>query len=118
MNLYDLIIAKKLSGGGGGGGGDFSIANVTINLSNSEGINGQAVHIETDMMDVPIEIYPDANYYQVVMYQGNGYVTAFEPAVPTSNCTVSGNAQIIASPFNTVVAVRVTGDCVINIVGS
>ena len=30
MNLYDIAIAKKLSGGGGGGGGDFTTATLTI----------------------------------------------------------------------------------------
>ena len=31
MNMYDVLLAKKLSGSGGGGGSsDFSVANVTV----------------------------------------------------------------------------------------
>ena len=34
MDLFDLVVARKMSGGGGGGGGssDFSTANVTIDV--------------------------------------------------------------------------------------
>ena len=30
MNMYDVLLAKKLSGGGGGGSSDFSVVDVTF----------------------------------------------------------------------------------------
>ena len=35
MDLFDVVIARKLSGGGGGGSSDFSTASVTFVCTNS-----------------------------------------------------------------------------------
>lgn len=83
MNLYDIAIAKKLSGGGGGGSSDFSTAEVTLNLTLEGG--GDRTIVETSMEVLSVD-YPDENFSyacshlpslndicQVLMYRGIGY---------------------------------------------
>lgn len=64
MNLYDIAIAKKLSGGGGGGGGgDFYTAEATLKLA-----------VGSTTKTVTIACYEETNltYVTAVPFDANG----------------------------------------------
>ena len=58
-DLYDIVVASKLSGGGGGGGSsDFSMSTVTVNV-NENGIGtiiyptiGDTVYLDDETYDL------------------------------------------------------------------
>lgn len=73
MNLYDIAIAKKLSGGGGGGGSNFKIANVTI-ISNS--FDESYVPNINESATAYLEIESGNTNAQIIVYED--YPTIFE----------------------------------------
>ena len=77
MNLYDLIVAKKLSGGGGGGSAVIESLSVTENgtYTAGEGVDGFS----------PVEVNVPAS----------GGITADDIAMKTISGVVSGSASVI-----------------------
>ena len=115
MDLYDIAIAKKLSGGSGGGGGggssDFSTATISFDGTNDT----DSVHLTGPFTyEGIIELTADGAVgdgpYEIVLapsgtevwIEGNG--TTF---------TVSGNIQHLGGASSP--AYNVTGDCTITI---
>ena len=106
MNLYDIAIARKLSGGGGGGG-DFSTATMTIN-GMIGGLSGALIapydYFETDTSFFTVEEGDSA--YTLILYKGKAviYLDA-KGAISTS-----GSIELIEDGMY-----FVTGDCTITI---
>ena len=106
MNLYDIAIARKLSGNGGGGGSsDFSTAEVTI-VNNSE----TAVYINTQFVyeDSGDKYWEQDGYdlsapatvtLDTILFQGVGYMTMFvsgsdmETFYDASKVSVTGDIE-------------------------
>lgn len=90
MNLYDIAIAKNLSGGGGGGGGgDASIATVTFDVTAQQGyevgwwcITGIYTPPLGDDNDSKYRMNEFAsetsNVFPLIMYKGIVYFGTFE----------------------------------------
>ena len=111
MNLYDIAIARKLSGGGGGGGSsDFSTAEVTIT-------NNSADYVELDLcygyndvvrgntVEAGVELDEnDSITVDAILYKGN-----FGTIAPMLNIVCTGGAT-----YNDGV-LKITGDCTITI---
>lgn len=126
MNLYDIAIAKKLSGGGGGGGGEFPIATVTFNVTGDERLDNVLTLIPIDDVDFHIMgLYKDSSnkYFMDLPETGimGGHSTEYTimmldssfkcmAAHNESSTTVSGNATIDSNYI-----VTVTGDCIITV---
>lgn len=105
MDLFDIAIAKKLSGGGGGGGGgdsDFSTAQVTV-VNPQGSIRG--AFVATLPFNPPIEVTFDTNMFgsTLVLYRGKAFISFSE--VPAS---ISGGIQDIGGG-----GYLVTSDCTI-----
>lgn len=124
MDLYDIAVARKLSGGSGGGGGgssDFSTAEITVtgpteeNYLNVLGAMAVDYHDEEypeddDSYTASSENVTSNSVLQIVMYKGKAYV-ALVPYSEQTVITVSGNIEA------TVIENRyiITGDCTITI---
>lgn len=105
MNLYDIAVARKLSGGGGGGGSsDFSTATVTLNIDTECEMtapiyNGSYImskYVFTNYSEVPIVLAPQGT---LILIDTSGTIS------------VSGN--IISAGSDGVYGV--TGDCTITV---
>lgn len=115
MNLYDIAIARKLSGGGGGGDSDFSTATVTLicNATN-EVVCGLATANEAMPPFVPQAettslftlVNGDEFTYTAVLYKGNCLFQTLNDATLSG----TGNVQDI-----TPISAIITGDCTITI---
>lgn len=116
MDLYDVAIARKLSGGGGGGGSsDFSTAEVTI-TTNADILFYGAITVLDDFA------YGDASNtvisvraglpetYNVIMYKGTAILINSDDAAFT-NVSLSGSLELIDDDY----AIKVTGDGTITI---
>lgn len=64
MNLYDLIVAKKLSGGGGGGGG-----------GSSNVVTGSFKGTENGVLEVPLSYTGEGYPLSVLIYVKDGVET-------------------------------------------
>ena len=105
-DLFDVVVARKLSGGGGGSS-DFSTAQVTI-INNEQSfvlyfpnIFDNRVHGYLDSSDI------DGSPVEAVLYKGACHITYTSD--DTLNISVTGNATISRRE------VIVTGDCTITI---
>ena len=104
MDLYDVIVAKKLSGGGGGGSSDFSTATVTIvggvvqgglpYLINDVGLEG---------LFVMAQGYPEGSH-TIALWHGACIVEL------NGSLTVSGNIEDMGEGMYII-----TGDCTITV---
>ena len=111
MDLYDILLAKNLSGGGGGSS-DFSTAEVTFN-----GI-GQGAYISVTFAETieAEESYPASSYgarevtngtYNIILYKG---LALLEIGDPDLNVTASG---AVTTEDN--LLFKITGNCTITI---
>lgn len=101
MDLFDVVIARKLSGGGGGGGSsDFTTAYITTD--GSSGIEGAFVS-SIPVFDPPIEAtLPASNFgTELILYKGKALIHLFQ--TPYS---INGNIQDLGD-----LMYMVTGDC-------
>lgn len=114
MNLYDIAIARKLSGGGGGGGSDFSTATVTITNTLSGQIKCRvAIAQEANPPFKPhagtqgvAPVLPgNTSSFTAILYQG--YCTLF--AENANALSGTGNVTIMDT------IAEITGDCTITI---
>ena len=123
-DLFDIVVASKLSGGGsgeGGGGGssDFSTAEVTVVLGKNIPTLNTMLPVCTDFVDPE---YPEDNYsgievnnaaesgkYIIPLYKGFCYLR-FDSL--TGAISVTGNATIFSGIITTVF---IYGDCTITI---
>ena len=116
MNLFELAVARKLSGGSGGGGGssDLSLATITFHMTNYEdGFAGNAAKIPIVLdyngakyikVDYPV-LESETVTYDVPASDG-GLLVAVDDFI-----SVTGNATTVGSD------ILVTGDCTINYEG-
>lgn len=112
-DLFDIVVARKLSGGGGGGGSsDFSTAQVTtINNTSGEGYIYGAFTMEADggfSACVMYNTYFEPNETRtdnLVLYKG-GAIIEIQGAQPS----ISGNIESLGDNMYSV-----TGDCTITI---
>lgn len=113
MNLYDVVVAKKLSGGGGSS--DFSTATVTLICTAANEVTcGLAIAKEAMPPFVPqagteslLTLYDGDEYtYTAILYKGSCYLTA----VNATALSGTGNVQDI-----TQYGATITGDCTITI---
>lgn len=119
MDLYDIAIARKLSGGGGGGGGssDFSTATVTVTSQLQDWNLGMVVPAVCDddetlgtciYSDWTIGVGDNPTPFQVVLYKGETKASVYTDEENT--ISVSGDAT-----FDGNVMLTITGDCTITI---
>lgn len=105
MDLYDIAIAKKLSGSGGGGGGgssDFSTANITVTAN--EPLISLGAFIVNDEMVSLLEM-DTSGTIQAVLYKGECHAS-YE-----GESTISVSGDITYNDFQFVI----TGDGTITI---
>lgn len=109
-DLFDIVVARKLSDGGGGGGGssDFSTATVTVvnNLPDDIPVSIYGAFVVNGTLDYWTEFSNGTSQKQVALYLGGVNVFPDE----YDNVSVSGNATIDESGI-----VTITGDCTITI---
>lgn len=126
MDLYDIAIARKLSGGGGGGGSsDFSKAIVNV-IGNDKTIDFLPNTLESDaviavcVVDWGLTASEDDMHFNVdntltetFYILNNNYITAVSYDAPTQNYSVTGNAEV--SSYSGTNIVKIYGDCTITI---
>lgn len=115
MDLYDIAIAKKLSGSGGGGSSDFSTAEVTVQITSAQ--PGVAIYIPT-VISSPMEVISNYPYnpansstpqtVTVPLYKGSLIIIGIWDSGAVTVDT-SGSVQVMESSF------LITGDCTITI---
>lgn len=114
-DLFDIVVARKLSGGGGGGSSDFSTATVTLICNATYEVNcGLATAKEAMPPFVPqaetVSIFTlyDGDEFTVtaVLYKGRCRFTALNATALSG----TGNVQDITS-----LDAIITGDCTITI---
>ena len=109
MDLYDIAIAKKLSGSGGGGGSSSDFTTATVTFVGDDGLEGfytpYIACIESNYL------YVDYNYqeensksYTVPLYKGTAKIVIVDTVTSTSGA-VSLNDRIAT----------ITGDCSITL---
>lgn len=104
MNLYDIAIARKLSGGGGGGSSDFSTATVTFtNSAGAQFMLPCIIHMPGGESSAS-SIDAAEGEVQAILYKGNAMGVILGGTV-----TVTGSATYRAP------VLTVTGDCTITI---
>lgn len=113
MNLYDIAIARKLSGGGGGGSSDFTTATVTFVVSAADypdWIGACAEGANPVCMSDHAEgtIKGENGTKTVILYKGYTFIRPEWNAGLT--ISVSGNAS--KDIYDNV---TITGDCTITI---
>ena len=121
-DLFDIVIAKKLSGGGGGGSSDFSTATVTLVCDAS------LLQYVTIIGGVCVESYPSAGIteptmicsinpsligleYKATLYKGS---TMWVAHVPSEMISVSGDITASAMGGDETMLL-ITGDGTITI---
>ena len=127
MDLFDIAVARKLSGGSGGGGGssDFSTATVTVNNSSGSVPFGQLYGAIVDSAELGYEFGSVVSSSELelsntspitataVLYRGYAYLVIF--AVLASDITLSGSATKEIFGDNDGTIITITGDCTITI---
>ena len=110
MDLFDIAVAKKLSGGGGGGGGgdsDFSTAQVTI--SNSGSFKPCAIPFINEGQEVCMAITDimggDISIFVIPLYKGKAVIY-----IESENISVTGAVEDLGGGY-----LMVTGDGTITI---
>lgn len=113
MDLFDVVVAKKLSGGGSGGGGssDFSTATLTVNGNFTQSDLFIVPVVEKGPNDVDIafpQISSGNSTNTVILYKGRS-VLMFMGSQPRT-ITVSGNIETVDTGVY-----FITGDCTITV---
>ena len=115
IDLYELAIARKLSGGGGGGGGssDFSTAKLWLVTTGSSPDGGGGANINAINNDriIPVDDFDSflsACPLDVVLYKGHAIGTA-----NAENMSVSGDATWDSDTGS----IDIFGECTITYVG-
>lgn len=107
MDLYDIAVARKLSGGSGGGGSsDFTTANVTLVKNVSQGVIQIPTLYTFGADDIALSsAFSQSGDYSIILHSGKCGIS-----VDASSYTISGSASDLGN--GTVLA---TGDCTITI---
>ena len=114
MNLFDIAVARKLSGGGGGGGSsDFSTAEVTVNdVSEAQPIIWLCRAFSVNMGGADFRIStPTAQgsgTYTAILYYGQAELSVNDPG--SYNISTTGNIDEMGEG-----SYLITGDCTITI---
>lgn len=116
MDLFDIAVAKKLSGGGGGGGGgdsDFSIAQVTVSLNSQYAdyygaITGNFAEIGVgECTQNGVSCEQGVNVITAVLYKGKAVAN-----VDTDGTVkITGSARFASDHYTIIIS----GDCTITI---
>ena len=111
MNLYDIAIARKLSGGGGGGSSDFSTAEVVIEQGFSPKMTMYLpICYETSRTSFAVAVQIEASdTVTAILYKG--ILVASPNLEEGANVSVSGNCEYNSEWQQFVI----TGDCTITI---
>ena len=108
-DLFDIAVARKLSGGGGGGGSsDFSTATMTVNVSSGLSPVFLFAYIYDEMNDVEAyygNLTEGTHSFTIPLYKGSAYV-----GNELHNVSVSGAIELDGDG-----GAIVTGDCTITI---
>ena len=111
MNLYDIAIARKLSGGGGGGSSDFSTATITVVGNLPASFNGAFVVDDNETSWEGRMLPPISPTATVILYKGRAIIEDGDGQI----------AQIVIPPEETNIVYDddeeyyiVTGNCTIN----
>ena len=123
MDLFDVILAKKMSGGSGGGGGssDFSTAEVTIiNNSSSEISNKTMTQIIPEDEEITAGFWLDGNSqltYNCVLYKGKLNLLDIEkggvPIADGTGIVTTGSIENLSDEY--MVYIVITGNGTITI---
>lgn len=111
-DLFDIVVARKLSGGGGGGSSDFSTAQVTIvntNTATARSMSGACALDDGEDTGSTGSTGVSADSTKVVpviLYKGVAWVSRGDATI----VSVSGSAEKLGSSM-----VMVEGDCTITI---
>ena len=126
MDLYDVAIARKLSGGGGGGSSDFTTAEVRLLCDNEN------YDLESASLSSITDFYEDfgidasfgkiyfgnaeegATVYNAILYKGKA-VLDFSVGIQSSDISTTGSVQLISGMGSRVLYAIITGDCTITI---
>lgn len=115
MNLYDIAVARKLSGGGGGGSSDFSGAEVTIVTAINEEIEISVVYVTEESFGIPYEHFDKYYYMEASMSPATITVPLYKGK---ADCFVGGNYTVSVSgdaSINEMHTITITGDCTITV---
>lgn len=115
MDLFDVILAKKMSGGSGGGGSgssDFSTAQVTIIADSSDTIDEQiqldnVFWSDEGIISPVIAANVESNEYTVVLYRNQVLLNEYGVDVIKST---SGAIEVVEEG-----QYAITGDCSITV---
>ena len=124
-DLFDIVVARKLSGGGGGGSSDFSTAEVTVvnNTTNetiytffSYAFDGQ--RSSNSSAYFPLDVETHSFTESMILYKGAGiaYISAEMPTI-TGAAQMVGQQQLFPDTDNFAM-ILITGDCTITIGGN
>lgn len=107
-DLFDIVVARKLSGGGGGGSSDFSTATVTV-INNTNAPVPVYAPLATEygeykFSDSSAHVAPGTEILNVILYFGEGVIV-----ITNGNVSISGDAELEGSE------IIITGDCTITI---
>ena len=116
MNLYDIAIARKLSGGGGGGGSsDFSIATVSFVIPEGNSMEIRRIVIENEQLGFK-DLIDGSVSDSLVLYKGSQTVL-FEDS---AQLTPSTNVEILSEDYydgTWAYEIAIKGDCELHITG-
>lgn len=114
-DLFDVIVARKLSGGGGGGGSsDFSTATVTVVTNDSFRLDNSVVLDGIDDAMIT-NIFFESYDYPLVLYKGKYEGNILPPdEMSITSATGSGGVSVSAGPFSSY-RVTITGDGTLNV---
>ena len=111
-SLFDIAVARKLSGGGGGGGSsDISSAQVTIIADSSDTTNDQ-IQLDNVVLSDEGIIYPvemansESNEYTVVLYQNYMLLNDYDGVIKST----TGAIELVEEG-----QYAITGDCSITV---
>ena len=121
MDLYDIAVARKLSGGGGGGGSsDFPTAYVTYVADGQSAFFNGSYYNEDTSEEYTVALFKDGDRYVKERYIGDAgtyEVLLIDTPAPCicvySEPVITGNATVEQMGGDWVVAI--TGDCTITI---
>ena len=108
MDLYDIAVARKLSGGSGGGGGgssDFSTAQVTVVESEigfvSNPYTMSSIIEELGVIPIRVRAMDESQNFIVPLYKGMASFAASENVIVSGDATYDENYRLV----------HISGDC-------
>lgn len=125
MDLYDIAIAKKLSGSGGGGGGssDFSTVTVTLIRDSEDPAGGGQLNNASIIYDGQIIGYDQLVFsssadetVELVLYKGSFVSSVAAMGLSASGDIVLTNTEVIDGW--TFADCVITGDCTIHYIAN